>query len=300
VRLQGAQIGGSLDCRRGKVDILDLATASVKGIFIWTDVCNPENTLLDLRNAAVLAIVDEERSWPKKENLKLDGLVYARISESAADAKTRLGWLSRLNRFTLQPYQQLAKVLREAGDASGSGQVLFEMEDQLRRQKVRPMYMRFWNWVLRVTIGYGQKSARAFGCLAILTLVGCVLFGCGYLGGAMVPNQKEAYETFEEKGYPPDYYPQFNPLIYSFEHCFPLVNLGVTDHWAPNFGSATRFPVLHFWGLQRMRDFMIRGVYPFRWNFPIFLRVCFWLQVPLGWGLATLFVAGLTGVVKSG
>jgi nucleoside-diphosphate-sugar epimerase len=75
---------------------------------------------------------------PVRAVVKLDGLVYARISESAADAKTRLGWLSRMNRFTLQPYQQLAKVLREAGDASGSGQVLFEMEDQLRRQKVRP------------------------------------------------------------------------------------------------------------------------------------------------------------------
>jgi hypothetical protein len=110
--------------------------------------------------------------------------------------------------------------------------------------------MRFWNWVLRVTIGYGQKSARVFGCLAIPTLVGRVLFGCGYLGGAMVPNQKEAYEAFEQKGYPPDYYPQFKPLIYSFEHCFPLVNLGVTDHRAPNFGSATkvpRTPFLGFW-----------------------------------------------------
>lgn len=116
----------------------------------------------------------------------------------------------------------------------------------------------------------------------------------------MTPNDEKAFAVFEQRGYPPDYYPQFNPLVYSFEDSFPLVNLGVKDHWAPSQEGSPKLPVLHCFSLHWMRDVTLRGVHPFRWNAPVFLRVWSWLQVPLGWGLATLFVAGLTGIVKSG
>lgn len=143
-------------------------------------------------------------------------------------------------------------------------------------------------------------SWRAFVWLLALGLTFSVVFGCGYLGGAIAPTEEKAYEFFAQRGYPPDYYPQFNPLIYSIEHSFPLVDLGVKSYWAPNHGTTASLLVLHFWCLRRMRDATFCGVHPFRWNAPGFLRWCLWLQVPLGWVLATLFVAGLTGIVRSG
>ena len=300
VVLFGVQIGGGLSCRRGMFSTLDLRTAIVKGIFNWSKIQGVNATRLDLRDASASAVLDEEPSWPDKGNLSLSGFTYSRISGGPTDAEARLKWLDRADRFTLQPYRQLAKVLHETGDERGARRVLFEMEHRRRKQQDRDSLARSWSWLLRWTIGYGQMSWRALLWLLGLSFVGCMISGFGYLGGAMTPNDEKAFAVFEQRGYPPDYYPQFNPLVYSFEDSFPLVNLGVKDHWAPSQEGSPKLPVLHCFSLHWMRDVTLRGVHPFRWNAPVFLRVWSWLQVPLGWGLATLFVAGLTGIVKSG
>jgi len=70
----------------------------------------------------------------------------------------------------------------------------------------------------------------------------------------MTPNEEKAYEFFEQRGYAPDYYAQFNPFIYSVEHSFPLVNLGVKDHWAPNRGVQATMIILHHSGFRWVRD----------------------------------------------
>ena len=75
-------------------------------------------------------IFDEEQSWPKKGNPLLDGFSYARIGAGPTSAKKRLEWLARQpDGFIPQPYRQLAKVLREAGDDAGARKVLIAMED---------------------------------------------------------------------------------------------------------------------------------------------------------------------------
>jgi hypothetical protein len=62
--------------------------------------------------------------------------------------------------------------------------------------------------------------------------------------------------------------------MYSLENSLPFVNLGQKDRWMPdpNPGGA--------------------------WRMSAFLRWFRWFQVLLGWLLATLFVAGVTGVVR--
>ena len=214
------------------------------------------------------------------------------------DAKTRLRWLARVQEFTLQPYQQLAKVLRESGYSRGARQVLFEMEHRRRAREDNRWDQRVWGWILKLTIGYGHKSWRALWCL--LGLIVGLAFGFGYLGGAMVPSDKDAYATFEQRGEPPNYYPSFNALIYSVENAFPLVSLGVKDHWEPNPGGVRTMPVLRCRVLQAMYGFSLCNWHPFRIYAPWILRVWLWFQILAGWVLATLFVAGLTGVVKSG
>jgi hypothetical protein len=299
VLLFGARVEGGVSCKRGAFNALNLNTATVKGIFDWSNVQGVERSRLDLQSASIGNIEDDEASWPEKGKLCLDGLTYGRISEGPTDAAARLRWLARVDKFTLQPYQQLAKVLRENGDLRGARAVLFEMEDRRRMEQDQGALGRFMSWVLKWTIGYGQMSWRALWWLLGLTVLGSITFGAGYLGGAIAPNEKEAYAVFQQRGYPPDYYPSFNPLAYSFEHSFPLVNLGVKDHWAPSLGVSASPPLVHCWGLKWMRDVAVCGVHVFRVSSPGLLRWCIWLQVPLGWGLATLFVAGLTGIVKS-
>jgi hypothetical protein len=226
-------------------------------------------------NASVGSLVDDEESWPSKGNLLLDGFVYGHISgESPRDAKTRLRWLERQDPFTPKPYRQLAKVLRETGDVRGARRVLFEMECRRRQVEDRSWYARAWGWVLRLTIGYGFYSWWAVGWLVLLTIVGWGLFWSGYVWGAMAPTDKDAYCFFRTQGRPPDYYQRFTASVYSLENSLPFVSLGQKDHWTP--------------------DPSPQG----SWLMPGFLRWFRWGQVLLGWLLATLFVAGVTGVVR--
>jgi hypothetical protein len=296
VRLPSAQIGHQIVFEHGAFEDVDLQGTVVKDSLHWRNVQKANR--LDLTNASAGAIVDDEGSWPAMGSLVLDGLVYKRFLNSPTDAETRLSWVDRQGAFKPQPYLQLAKVLREAGDDRGARRVLFEMESRWRKAQDSRWYQKLWSQVLRKSIGYGQMSWWALRWLLLLAVVGTVVFGCGYLGGAMAPTDERAYEFFAQHGYAPDYYPQFNPLVYSIEHSFPLVSLGMKDRWSPNHGVSSDRLLLDWRGLRWLHGATFCDVQPFRWNAPMCLRLCLWLQVPLGWVLATLFVAGLTGVVK--
>ncbi len=129
-------------------------------------------------------------------------------------------------------------------------------------------------WLLKWTIGYGFYSLGALSWLALLTALGWGLFRQGYFSGAMAPTDKDAYYVFRTQGRPPDYYQRFTASIYSLENSLPFVNLGQKDHWTPDPNPQSS------------------------WLMPGFLRLFRWSQVLLGWLLATLFVAGVTGVVR--
>jgi hypothetical protein len=90
----------------------------------------------------------------------------------------------------------------------------------------------------------------------------------------MAPTDKEAYHCSRDHGQLPHHYQRFTASIYSLENSLPFVNLGQKDHWTPDPNP------------QRSR-----------WM-PGILRWFRWGQVLLGWLLATLFVAGVTGVVR--
>jgi hypothetical protein len=90
----------------------------------------------------------------------------------------------------------------------------------------------------------------------------------------------------------PGHYTHFNAMFFSLEHSFPMINLRVKDRWAPMPGSnqssqpgvqSRMFRVLNWMGVKEAP----------------FLRGWLLFQIALGWTLATLFVAGLSGIVKS-
>jgi hypothetical protein len=104
--------------------------------------------------------------------------------------------------------------------------------------------------------------------------MGWWFFRQGYFAGAIVPTDRDAYYCFRAHGRPPDHYQRFTASIYSLENSVPLFNLGQKDLW-----SADPSPR----GSGRWADFL-RG---FRW-----------CQIVFGWLFSTLFVAGVTGVVR--
>jgi hypothetical protein len=310
VRLLGAQIGGDVACTGGGFGEVKGEAARIAGRLFWRGVKASEATRLHLTNASTGSLIDDEKSWPAKGNLLLDGFVYGHISgNSPRDAKTRLRWLERQDPFTPKPYRQLAKVLREAGDDSGARKVLFEMERRRRKEEDRrrreeignrrlslahsprltaPMAAgfrvclhlgrwgsRLWGWLLKWTIGYGFHPGWAIWGLLLLAALGWGLFRHGYFSGAMAPTDKEAYCFFRDhQRQPPSYYQRFTASVYSLENSLPFVSLGQKDHWTPD-------PNQQGW-----------------WRLASFLRGFRWGQILLGWLLATLFVAGVTGVVR--
>lgn len=290
VSFTGARIDGNLEFTSATIDgDMVLQSACVRSALMWSGIANTERLRVDLSNGSVGALNDELKSWPKYGDLLLDGLTYERFAGSAPkDAKSRLNWLARQGSVVPQPYRQLAKVLRDEGNDAGARQVLFEMEDRRRKNQSARRWQRAWNWILRWTIRYGYSPGLALAWLAALIVVSAVLFQFGYRTGNIVPSDAGAYSMFIECRRLPPQYERFNAFIYSIENAFPLVKLGQSDRWQPD-PSPGRF-VLLVRNSPRAFSFYISLAGLLRW--------ARWIEILMGWVLATFFVAGVTGVVR--
>jgi hypothetical protein len=304
-----ANISGQFGCVGNQFapnSMLNAEQASVTGSFFWRDLSSKlesENNeeshsqvgsrlpvRLNLQHTTVGPIADDKNSWPATGMLHLDGLVYARIAAGPTDAQSRLEWLRRQgDGFWPQPYRQLAKVLSEAGDDSGTRRVLIAMENSRLKYGKFGWYSRAWAWALRLTIGYGYQPFRAGWWVAVFVLVGFLLFSWGQDAGVLkqLPDQNAAA------------YQPFNAFIYSLETFLPLVDLQFAKHWFP---TAQLVPEHSVDLLKHLRH------WPFGWlphwehqfapNFGEHLRWYFWLHILAGWFFSTMFVAGVTGLVR--
>lgn len=312
VELLGARVEKNLECIgstfRGRV-----AThgASIAGGFHWLGIKNPELATLLLDDTSASRILDDVESWPLKGHLELDGFVYRRITQGPRDHHSRLDWLARQQEFTPQPYRQLAKVLRDEGDDAGARQVLYKMECQRRseekrvwnapthqghtrkafsyfRHLVKTLANHVWNQTLRLTIGHGYYPGRALALLLLFVALGWPLFRYGYFSRNIAPTDKDAYSDFKRDRYPPEHYERFSASIYSLENSFPLVKLGQVDRWQPDpTPPESHAPARGL--IRRVSRYVVS---------PGFLRGFRRFQILLGWVLATLFAAGVTGVVR--
>jgi hypothetical protein len=75
----------------------------------------------------------------------------------------------------------------------------------------------------------------------------------------------------------------------------PVLKLGQDGAWAPDPGPRDS----ECMGTVNFRPWKWAVlVRPHAWVTPSLLRCYRWLQIAMGWMLATLFVAGVTGVVR--
>lgn len=145
----GAEIGGNFECidstfRNMQGVALNASHTKVVGDFIWTEGTESVGSV-NLERATCGRLVDDWSDWPKvKNSLELDGFTYKAIrGDCAVDAETRLKWLALDDLragFRPQPYQHLAKVLREMGHAEDARRVMVAKErlqraDARRRQR---------------------------------------------------------------------------------------------------------------------------------------------------------------------
>jgi hypothetical protein len=283
-----ATIGGGVFLRDFKAEgAVHFATTSVTGYFYWRKVRSPEFTALDLRSAKMGTLADDERSWPGKGSVFLDGLTYDRIDDdSPTDADTRVKWLKLqgAGRFSPQPYEQLAAVLHKMGHDEEAVKVTIAKNQEHATHTLFLSQQWWWYNVFGPLIGYGYRPIYAFWFSVAVISLGCLVFWIGYRGRLIIPAKQEAavqaiYSSHEFS----KHYPKFHPIVYSLETFVPLLQLDMGKHWRPD---ATR--KCHI----RLGNFSI----PFTGDL---LRYYFWFHIIAGWVLTTLWLAGLTGLVKS-
>jgi hypothetical protein len=316
VRLYGASIGGSLDCHEGKFDnpegdALNAEDIDVKGAVFLSDgfqaggvvnlmrsrvdstlamhgIINPEKMELDLRFARIRTLKDDEKSWPQKEKIYLNDCVYETIShESLLDDKKRLEWLRLQNLktdFSPQPYEQLAKVLRSLGHEDAAMHVLIGKQEDLRCYGKIGIRGRCWNRFLGITIAHGYKPHRALVYALIIVALGSFLFHYAYSQGLLSTSKFETVKSTHTSNLLiiPKAYPKFNAVFYSLDLFLPIVDLRQKSYWQPNAepGNEISLP------------------FKIKWGWGSAIQYYFWLHIILGWMLTTLWVAGLTGLVR--
>jgi len=188
-------------------------------------------------------------------------------------------------KFFPQPYLQLAKVLSEEGATREARKILIAME---ARRPRNGLFDKAWEWLQRVTIGYGYESWKAFKWLLLLFVICSIAYELGYLNGGMAPTDKDAYRDFIAQHDVRNGYPAFSPILYSLESSLPLLKFGQIDHWQPDPGP------LQIGSLPRLGQDRISWLV----SWPGWLSFVHSVQLFLGYFLATMAVAGLTGLVR--
>ncbi len=262
--------------------------ATIAGTLYWVEIQRTPRTKLDLENLRAGSLWDDQASWPAAGNLMIDGFVYDDFSGGPGDAVTRLKWLAlEPPGYRPQPYQQLAKVLREAGREEAAADVLIEKQVERRRFGGMGALERAWNVVLEATIGYGYRPLRALWWIAAFVLLGTALFGWGYRARIITPTDENAYQKFVATGIAPPHYPPFHALVYSLENFLPVVELHQGNYWRPNPRHGPKGTA------ERAGGVLDRTTIP-----GALLRWYLWIHILAGWTLTPLLFAGLAGLVR--
>ena len=219
--------------------------------------------------------------WPAGGLLRLDGFTYGRFSgRHKPTATRRLEWIhSQYQRsaaggtahFATQPYEQLTAVYRQAGQDTEAGEVAIARRADLRKFGDLKPYRRFGNWFLDKTIKYGYQTWRAAAYLAIVFVAFLALSIVGQHRQLIVPvGNIHGLRPVPSATQCTSDYPCFYPFGYTIDTVIPLINVHQADFWGPDGHAA--------WG----------------W---VWVSLT-WTATVLGWALATLLVAGYTGLVR--
>jgi hypothetical protein len=330
VKLEEATIGGSLDCSGGQFinpagAAIDAMRANIRGsVFLQNfesqgqitfqdaqiekEFCLSEgvwgpDAVLDLTSAKAKTLLNKDNGWPAQNNLRLHAFTFDELHKNAnldADVQTR--WILRQppDTFRAQPFEQMAKVLRSMGREEEASEAMVDKNWDYGCHIGFRLSDALWYHILGPLIGYGYYPWNAFYWSLFLIVLGWVLFNAGYWSGLVTPTGKDAYKAKDTENEDhlseqdlSKFYPRFSALVYSLETFVPLLKLWMSDYWTPN-------------ATERAKRLKI-VVGSIKWQICTFklpingpgLRVYLWVHVAAGWVLTTLWVGGLTGLLKT-
>jgi hypothetical protein len=286
IRLRSARIGGSVALRPATLAgsgmlALNAATAQITGELVWEPDW-PVSGQVNLEGAAVGHLVDDWREdrpggfWPTEGLLRLDGFTYDRFGgDHQATVDQRLDWIrgqyQRSGKSYLgvvrQPYEQLAKVYRQAGRDGSARKVAIARRADLRRYGNLPWYRWAGNWFMDKTIKFGYQTWRAALGLAVVFVAFLVMTFVAQQHHAIVPVSDlvaGVHPAPVATRCAPSY-PCFYPFGYAVDVVIPVINVHQADFWG-----------LNGWG-------WVAGS---------------WAATGLGWSAVTLLAVGYTSLVR--
>jgi uncharacterized protein YjbI with pentapeptide repeats len=189
-------VGASLDLEGATCCSLDLSGSRIEGELRLLSLNWSGDSSIVLRNTHAAGLYDSDSAWPRQ--VELEGLTYARWDGLGVNGDTRGkvrvrrkwygDWFKKDQTYSPQPYEQLANVLRKAGEPAMAADVLYKGRERARCEALvkwrlpgdRTLLLPGWRFIgmtlLMSTIGYGL-GLRYFRCLlwiAVLTGIGMV------------------------------------------------------------------------------------------------------------------------------
>ena len=242
VRFIGAEIAGSFVCTRGvfqpasssesfsassKDDSLSLSHARIgEALMLDLTSSGPNRAAkifggLNLQGATVNSLMDSNEIFASTDDpdgpagyIVLDGFTYENLLDKApTDAASREVWLRKQpevhlkKNFRIQPYQQLARVLKKMGHENDALEIAILKEKMRSNSGSMPKFSRTWHFVLGFLVSYGYRPWRVAYFGLALWIVGAVLFEAGWKAGDIVPSQpiialREEYRKCREITHP--------------------------------------------------------------------------------------------------
>ena len=174
VSVMGAEVGGVFDCSHAALrtthgDALNAQRLIVREGFIWRRLRDVVG-VVDLTSAHVGDLWDDPESWAMCDGLYLSGFIYD-VLHGGINVPDRLAWLKMgavsRREFYPQPYEQLAKLLRDTGHRTDARAIMVAKEQEQRKAS-RERWRREVVWrqsLLDASLMTGEPQAEAVALL---------------------------------------------------------------------------------------------------------------------------------------
>lgn len=195
-------------------------------------VAKPPRGRVDLRHLQCATLADDEKFWRAEGRMDLEDFRYDSLADPVGlqdddRVAQRLAWLrAGMRSYRPGPYDQLATMLRAAGNEEHAANVL--VEKQRLRYRALAAGSRFlgpgvllWSWLQRLMVGYGYRPARALVWLIAFLVLGAAWFG---LHPDPIKGNRDD-QIF------------WNPVVYTLDLLVPIVDFGQKNRWAVSGAS---------------------------------------------------------------
>ena len=268
VELLDGGVGRELNCQGGAFKSLNAQRLNVGARFDWRPREVP--AAVDVSFADVGLLWDRKGSWPEgQDQTVLDGFNFRNLRGDVGSGKNgdavryRINWLKRA-RYAPNMYRQLSQIYRQKGMTGEAKKISIAGQRDRRKRGGLTWESKWWNRFLDFTVRYGYKMYRPLIAMAIIGVVGAVLFYIAKSHNLIEPVGPGAAEGINANNCKPSY-PCFVPYTYAFELLFPVINLRQVNYWLP---SAATWP-------------------------GFFLLAYVWMAIATGWAISVAVAAGI-------